>query len=364
MLTAPTRSSTIPQLPGFPEFSLTRLLNTVFQPKGGENIAILIDLDDPCDVTDFVFLNEPSLTIQRKAHDVFYQGLLNGDGAALKVGNVGFFAFEKTGGSNLDMPDVAFAPDGRQVSLENDVYPHFEIILCISTYSATAPLTAFAKQYGFRGATLHGVNDIILGSGLAVDYEEVSKIAEKLRLSMTRADWIEIDYTLDGKTYTLHLQLDGQEAQKSHGLCRGGPDVANLPAGEIYYVPTGAEGQFPSTYEDGTIAIFHVTAGRVFRADFVRGNPATVEEHNAKLAFDPVTGELGELGFGTQVLPVSGRDIQRKTPRTTTSSSPPQRRPRSTSRKSACTATEKRKSSSKISSLPPTWPTCSAEPAQ
>ena len=30
----------------------------------------------------------------------------------------------------------------------------------------------------------------------------------------------------------------------------------------------------------------------------------------AKLAADPATGELGELGFGTQMLPVSGRDIQ------------------------------------------------------
>src|SRR5208337_3673396 len=29
-----------------------------------------------------------------------------------------------------------------------------------------------------------------------------------------------------------------------------------------------------------------------------------------KLAGDPVTGELGELGFGTQELPASGRDIQ------------------------------------------------------
>ena len=36
----------------------------------------------------------------------------------------------------------------------------------------------------------------------------------------------------------------------------------------------------------------------------------TIDAHNAKLASDPVTGELGELGFGTQRLPVSGRDIQ------------------------------------------------------
>jgi aminopeptidase len=37
---------------------------------------------------------------------------------------------------------------------------------------------------------------------------------------------------------------------------------------------------------------------------------ATIAAHNAKLQADPVTGEIGELGFGTQVLPVSGRDIQ------------------------------------------------------
>ncbi len=301
----------IPRIEGFPQFSLSRLLKTVFHPKGGENIAILIDLENPSEVKDFAFLENPDLSIQRNAYEVFYQGLLNGEGAAIDVGNVDFFAFEITGGSNLDMGDEAFSPDGRKLSLEKDVYPNYDIILCISTYSATAPLTAHAKKFGFRGATLHGVNYIILGSGLAVDYDEVSRDAEKLRLGMTRADWVEIDYKLDDAKYTLRLQLDGQEAQKSHGLCRGPEaDIANLPAGEIYYVPTGAEGQFPSKYEDGTLAIMNVTGGRIVKADFVGGNLETVTEHNEKLAYDPVVGELGELGFGTQVLPVSGRDIQ------------------------------------------------------
>ena len=36
----------------------------------------------------------------------------------------------------------------------------------------------------------------------------------------------------------------------------------------------------------------------------------TIDEHNKRLLDDPVTGTLGELGFGTQVLPVSGADIQ------------------------------------------------------
>lgn len=295
----------------FPPFDLVRLLNTVFAPKAGERVCILIDLKDPRDITDFRFLNDRSLTIQRHAYEDFYQRLKQGGLQELGLTGGDLFAYEITGGSNLDLPDLAVAPDGRELSLERDVYPHYDIILCISTYSATAPLTAFAKQYGFRGATLHGVNPIILASGLAVDYNQVSANAEKLRLGMTRADAVEIDFELDGQRYTLRLELGQQEAQKSHGLCRGEqPDVANLPAGEIYFVPTGAEGAFPMKYEDGTLGIMRVTGGRVVEATFVKGNPETVAAHNAKLKADPVTGELGELGFGTQVLPVSGRDIQ------------------------------------------------------
>ncbi len=294
----------------FPPFSLARLLRTTFMPNPGERICILIDLEEPRDVKDFAFLKNPALTIQRNAYEHFFKALHNGVMDELQLKGGDFFAYKITGGSNLDLPDEAFAADGRQLSLSRDIYPNYDLILCISTYSATAPLTAFAKQFGFRGATLHGVNDIILNSGLAVDYNEVSANAEKLRLGMTRADWVEIDFEALGKKHTLRLDLGKQEAQKSHGLCRGGPDVANLPAGEIYFVPTGAEGAFPMKYEDGTIGLMHVTAGRVKQATLLRGNQETIDAHNQKLASDPVTGELGELGFGTQELPPSGRDIQ------------------------------------------------------
>ena len=295
----------------FPPFSLTRLLTTVFAPKGGERVAILIDLKDPADVIDFAFLKNPALTIQRHAYEVFYRGLNDGGLDAMDMTGGDFFAYEITGGSNLDLPDRAVTPEGREVSLEKDVYPKYDIILCVSTYSATAPLTAFAKQFGFRGATLHGLNDIILSSGLAVDYNEVSKVAEKLRLGLTKADWFEVDFKVDDQTYTLKLICNQQEAQKSHGMCRGPEaDVANLPAGEVYYVPEGAEGRFPMRYETGTLALMDVSGGRIKKATLIRGEQAEVDAHNSKLTSDPVTGELGELGFGTQDLPVSGRDIQ------------------------------------------------------
>jgi hypothetical protein len=294
----------------FPPFSLTRLLTTVFDPKPGERVCILIDLDDPKDVTGFKFLQNPDLSIQRHAYESFYLGLKNGVLAELGLVGGETYAYKLTEGSNLDLPEKGYATDGREIDLAQDVYSKYDIVLCISTYSATAPLTAFAKQYGFRGATMHGMNQVILKSGLAVDYFEVSKAAEKLRLGMTRSDWAEIEYECLGERYTLHLDLAGQEAQKSHGLCRGGPDIANLPAGEIYFVPTGASGQFPMKYEDGTIGCMEVSAGRVTKATLLRGSEETIAQHNRKLATDPVTGELGELGFGTQELPVSGKDIQ------------------------------------------------------
>jgi len=295
----------------FPPFSLTRLLNTVFAPKPGERVAIFIDLPEPRGVKDFAFLQDKSLTIQRLAHDVFYQGLKEGGLKELGLEGGDLFAYQVTGGSNLDLPRAAFAPSGRELSLEGEIYPNYNIILCISTYSATAPLTEFARKYGFRGATLHGLNEIILQTGLCVNYDEVSRDAEKLRLGLTRADRFEIDFEVLGQRPRLTLDCGGQEAQKSHGLCRGEkPDVANLPAGEVYFVPRGAEGVFPMRYEDGTLGLLEVARGRVQKAALLRGRQEVIDAHNRKLQSDPVTGELGELGFGTQELPPSGRDIQ------------------------------------------------------
>ena len=308
MLEVPTTEE---DLKPFPPFNLARLLKTVFDPEAGEKVCILIDLDDPRDIQEFKFLENPDLSIQRHAYEKFYLGFKEGILDELGLTGGEMYAYKRTGGSNLDLPEVCYDIEGNQLSLEEHVYKPYDLVLCISTESATAPLTASAKQIGFRGATMHGMNDIILRSGLAVNYNDVSAQAEKLRLSMTKADWAEIDFTVGEQTYTLKLILDQQEAQKSHGLCLGKePDIANLPAGEVYFVPAGAEGQFPMLYEDGTIGIMSVSDGRIQAAELLQGDQTIIDAHNAKVTRDPVTGEIGELGFGTQVLPVSGRDIQ------------------------------------------------------
>ena len=295
----------------FPEFDLAKLLGTVFDPIEGCRVAILIDLPNTSQMKDFQFLNNPEFSIQHKAYSVFFKGLQGNVADRLGITGGEMFAYHETGGSNLDLPDEAVDSSGRTISLEDSIYTQYDLILCISTFSATAPLTAFAKKFGFRGATLHGLNDIILATGLSVDYREVSREAEKLRLALTKADSFEIDFVMDDNQYQLTIECDGQEAQKSHGLCLGKtPDIANLPAGEVYFVPTGAAGQFPMKFDDGTIAVMDVSEGRIHTATLVTGDQSFVDAFNSKLKLDPVTGEIGELGFGTQDLPVSGRDIQ------------------------------------------------------
>lgn len=302
-----------PEKREFPPFDLTRLLRTVFEPTGGCRICILTDFEDPADLMEgFRFLDVDGYEVQKNAHRYFYRALRDGVMVQLGMSGGEMFAYRTTHGSNLDLADEVWDVEGSQLSLDRDIYPNYDIILCISTYSATAPLTAKCKEFGFRGATMHGMNDVILNSGLAVDYDEVSADAERMRLAMTGADAVEIDFELeDGRVVSVTLDLGGQEAQKSHGLCKGdNPDVANLPAGEVYFVPRDANGIFPMKYDDGTLGLLEVVNRDVVKATLIEGNQETIDAHNERLAADPMTGTLGELGFGTQVLPVSYQDIQ------------------------------------------------------
>lgn len=295
----------------YPPFSLERLLKTVFDPKKGEKLCILIDLENPMEVKDFAFLKKQGLEPQKKAYNIFYQELKNGLMQKFGLKSCDFFAYKMTGGSNLELPSQVVAPDGSKHNLESDIYQKYDLILCIGKYSATAPLTAACKKHLFRGATMHGMNDTILKTGLAVDYNEVSTMTEKLRLGMTKAEFVEIDFEVKGKSYHLHVDLGGQEAQKSHGLCRTAPDVANLPAGEVYYVPKNAKGSFPIKFEeDGTLGVMHVAEGRVNKVTLIQGDQGTIDHYQTKFDSDPSTGILGELGFGTQEIPYSGADIQ------------------------------------------------------
>ena len=168
-----------PNITEFPEFSLQRLLVTCFghTPSAKLKTCILIDLPDLSLMIAHRFLSEDGFAVQKCAHDVFLKLLKDGVADSMGYSSSDFFAFKTTGGSNLDPEDELIDAEGNSLTFTEDICPKYDLILAITDFSLTAPLTAMAKKYGFRGATLHGVNDIILKSGLSVDYELVSRQA-------------------------------------------------------------------------------------------------------------------------------------------------------------------------------------------
>ena len=302
----------IPNIEEFPKFDLIKLLTTCFgKPSENVRLCILIDLPNLELIKNLKFTDSDDYSVQKHGVDKFYTPLRGASGKEFNVSQVDLYAFKTTFGSNLDPEDDAMDINGNHLSLDKDIYPNYDIILATTDYSLTAPLTAKAKEYGFRGATLHGLNDIILNSGLSVDYNEISKQAEAFRKVLTNADSFEISFEALNEEFKLELICERQDAQKSHGLCPDGkPDVANLPAGEVYFVPDGAEGSFPFRYSDGTLAEMTVEGGKIISAKFLSGDEKLVNARNEQLKDDPATGIIGELGFGTQLLPFSGKDIQ------------------------------------------------------
>ena len=301
-----------PKLDEFKPFSLSRLLSTCFGSSDRKlKPCILIDLHDPSKIQNYEFLNSGNYSVQRHAVESFLKPLNDGVGEELNYDTCSFFAYQTTGGSNLDPENSLVSQEGDVIDFERDLCPNFDLIFAISDFSLTAPLTAMAKRHGFRGATLHGVNDIILNSGLSVDYNKISRQSELYRQTLDHADAFELHFNCLGNDYTLRIDCAGQTAQKSHGLCPPGvPDVANLPAGEVYFVPTSASGSFPFRFADGTLCEMSVADGAITRANFLSGDESLVTARNTQLAEDPATGIIGELGFGTQILPFSGKDIQ------------------------------------------------------
>ena len=302
----------IPKLTDFDPFSLERLLQTCFDlPSDSIKCCVLIDLDDPTLVIGKKFLESEGLEVQKRAVTHFYEPLGGDLGKKLNITSCDLFSFKTTGGSNLDPENELFDISGNKLTFTDDICPKYDLILAITDYSLTAPLTAMAKKFNFRGATLHGVNDIILNSGLSIDYLKVSRQAELFRGVLDRADFFDLSFDCLGKNYELRIDCSQQVAQKSHGICpTGTPDVANLPAGEVYFVPSGASGSFPFRFSDGTLAEMKVNDGAITSAKLIRGDSNLVTQRNIQLNEDPATGIIGELGFGTQLLPFSGCDIQ------------------------------------------------------
>ena len=136
-----------PELSSFEPFSLEKLLSTCFSlPDETAKCCVLIDLKNPKDVINFKFLNQPGNDVQKRAISHFYEPLRGEIGKKLGLSCCDLFAFECTGGSNLDPENILFNDNGVKLTFTDHICPKYDLILAITDYSLTAPSLRWPKN--------------------------------------------------------------------------------------------------------------------------------------------------------------------------------------------------------------------------
>jgi len=160
-----------------------------------------------------------------------------------------------------------------------------------------------ATDDGARGATLPGITEEVLTSGLDADYETIAAECADMLDAVAGADEIRVT-SPQGTDVT--FELGDRPWNDDTGLVHEPGSFSNLPAGEVFISPESADGIY---VVDGTIrphgrlaegqtVTFEVADGHVTGVDddAIRGE---LEEAAAEAGDDAYN--LAELGIGTNV---------------------------------------------------------------
>jgi leucyl aminopeptidase (aminopeptidase T) len=199
-------------------------------------------------------------------------------------------AFQATETNNADLPQRAFA--------ENKEIPMIELIrkstavIALTEFSATAPLKAFAKEYGIKAVSMPGFTKEMIPA-LEIDYNEVAKKVSRIFDILKDSKSAKITF-MEGK-YELFVDLRNREPKKDDGMCHEKGTVINMPSGEAFIVPYEGEDSRTEGYlpieENGELAVYKVKANRIISSEPYTSLMRRIEE-------DPAVGNIAELAFG------------------------------------------------------------------
>lgn len=288
--------------------TLKKLLESVFPPLPGDrSIGILIDIPrDPATDTQ-TWRNRRDMA-QSWAFD------LRNNLSSLPWETVALIGYPDVGSNNADLPSDAhlisrvlpetasgLAAAASGVSFPR-IFQDFQIFLAPTEYSATAPLKNAARRYGFRAATMPGFSAAMIPA-LMIDYHEVNRRVERLRLALDEAEEAEVLFRVDGREdYDMTFDLRFRTAHASSGRFPEKGTAGNLPSGEAYIVPYEGEKQEASrtrgilpVQEHDEIALFTVSENRAVK---VSGHGDFARRESDRLRLNPAYGNMAELGFG------------------------------------------------------------------
>ena len=160
-----------------------------------------------------------------------------------------------------------------------------------------------ACDAGARGATLPGITEDVMVAGLDADYEAIAQHCDDVLAQV--ADAAEVRVTTPAGT-DVTFEPGGREWHDDTGMIREAGSFSNLPAGEVFVSPEGANGTYVvdgtmrpyGLLDEGQELTFEVEDGYVTRIsdDEIRSQVETAAESVGDAAYN-----LAELGIGTNV---------------------------------------------------------------
>jgi len=172
------------------------------------------------------------------------------------------------------------------------------------------PMINAVEKHMLRHAHMVGFTEVMMHQGMAVDYAEVQELSRKVRDIVSKAHEIKV-FTPAGTDLTV------SPGSKSEWLCCDGnirPGmITNLPGGEVYVVPSDANGKVvidgclgDSFRQYGKLQASPITyelkGGRCVRGS-VRCSLKRLQKEFAKYTFetDANSNRVGEFAIGTNL---------------------------------------------------------------
>lgn len=279
-------------------FDVAQLLRDVFAPRPGERVTLLVDMPADGSAPQGEWAERWAMAEEWRAA---FATLTDPQGQNLRLQVRPVVHYLATGRSNAPLPETGTCA-GETVILA-EVMRETDIVVALTTFSATAPLVKWSEEFGLRAASMPSVERRMEQTALQADYREVARRCRLLAERLTRATGARLIFSTGDE---LFLDLRWREGHVDDGYC--GPDkplprVINLPGGEGYIVPYEGERPGDPSRSCGTLPFplkdrwLRLTI-RENRVVGVRGEGPPVEEWTTFFSADRGRANLAELGLG------------------------------------------------------------------
>lgn len=275
-------------------FDLAELFASVFSPTKGERVLLLTDLPHGEIVDNLEWSARRQMALE------WQRALVQ---ASKKLGiRVEPLAYYKATG----LPNGALPENLRMEGLTRPMEEQLEstdIVLALTEFSATAPLTALARKIGhLRGASMPGVAKRMEQTALAANYKVVAHKAHVLAERLGKTETAIIEFSTG---HQLQIDLRHRHPKQDSGHCppEADPPIINLPSGEAYIAPYEGEladdpsrtrGTIPVS-QAGELVLLQVENNRIRHA--IGDGPQAVRLREF-FDVDPARRNIAELGLG------------------------------------------------------------------